>query len=83
MRETPMLEMETPPLMEARGLKKYFTTPLGVLHAVDDVSFRIAEAPWVWWESRGAASPPRGALCCVWWSPPGTMLLRARGSATI
>lgn len=28
-------------LLEARNLKKYFTTPNGILHAVDDVSFSI------------------------------------------
>ena len=30
------------PLMETRGLKKYFSTPKGPLHAVDDVSISIA-----------------------------------------
>lgn len=29
------------PLIEAKNLKKYFKTPAGILHAVDDVSFRI------------------------------------------
>ena len=29
------------PLLEVRHLKKYFTTPKGLLHAVDDVSFTI------------------------------------------
>lgn len=29
------------PLIETRGLKKYFHSPLGPLHAVDDVSFTI------------------------------------------
>ena len=28
-------------LIEVRNLKKYFDTPTGVLHAVDDVSFEI------------------------------------------
>ena len=31
------------PLLEVRHLKKYFTTPKGLLHAVDDVSFSIEE----------------------------------------
>ncbi len=31
------------PLIEARHLKKYFDTPAGALHAVDDISFRIGE----------------------------------------
>ncbi len=31
------------PLLEVRHLKKYFTTPKGLLHAVDDVSFTIEE----------------------------------------
>lgn len=30
-----------PPLIETRGLKKYFATPRGMLHAVDDVSVSI------------------------------------------
>ena len=29
------------PLIETRNLKKYFKTPAGLLHAVDDVSFQI------------------------------------------
>jgi len=31
------------PLLEVRNLKKYFETPRGLLHAVDDVSFDIEE----------------------------------------
>lgn len=30
-------------ILEVRGLKKYFPTPRGLLHAVDDVSFTIRE----------------------------------------
>jgi oligopeptide/dipeptide ABC transporter ATP-binding protein len=33
----------TAPIIEARNLKKYFDTPRGKLHAVDDVSFSIRE----------------------------------------
>lgn len=29
------------PILQVSGLKKYFNTPKGVLHAVDDVSFTI------------------------------------------
>lgn len=29
------------PLLEVKGLKKYFSTPRGMLHAVDDVTFTI------------------------------------------
>lgn len=29
-------------LVEAKHVKKYFKTPAGLLHAVDDVSFQIA-----------------------------------------
>ena len=29
------------PLLEVEHLKKYFSTPRGVVHAVDDVSFSI------------------------------------------
>ena len=31
------------PLIEVRNLKKYFNTPRGLLHAVDDVSFKLYE----------------------------------------
>ena len=31
------------PLLETRHLKKYFKTPSGMLHAVDDVSLSIEE----------------------------------------
>ena len=31
----------TNPLIEAKNLRKYFKTPGGVLHAVEDVSFQI------------------------------------------
>ena len=30
-------------ILEARNLKKYFKTPRGMLHAVDDVSFTIEQ----------------------------------------
>ena len=29
------------PLIEVKHLKKYFNTPKGTLHAVDDISFKI------------------------------------------
>ena len=29
------------PMIEVRHLKKYFDTPKGTLHAVDDVTFKI------------------------------------------
>ena len=32
-----------PPLIEVKNLKKYFETPRGMLHAVDDVSFSIEQ----------------------------------------
>ena len=31
------------PVIEVQNLKKYFTTPRGLLHAVDDVTFTIEE----------------------------------------
>lgn len=31
------------PMIEVQGLKKYFSTPKGMLHAVDDVSFTIEQ----------------------------------------
>lgn len=33
--------MSTQPLLDVRNLKKYFSTPRGMLHAVDDVTFTI------------------------------------------
>ena len=33
--------MSTQPLLEVKNLKKYFKTPRGMLHAVDDVTFTI------------------------------------------
>jgi peptide/nickel transport system ATP-binding protein len=35
--------MSENPLLEVRNLKKYFETPKGMLHAVDDVSFELYE----------------------------------------
>ncbi len=37
-----MSELENRPLVKAEHLKKYFKTPRGTLHAVDDVSFSVA-----------------------------------------
>jgi len=34
---------EKNPMLEVKKLKKYFNTPMGLLHAVDDVSFKIDE----------------------------------------
>ena len=36
-----MKEVNAPNLLEVKNLKKYFSTPHGLLHAVDDVSFGI------------------------------------------
>lgn len=33
--------MDQIPLIETRNLKKYFNTPNGILHAVDDINFKI------------------------------------------
>lgn len=33
--------MSTQPLLDVRNLRKYFKTPKGMLHAVDDVTFTI------------------------------------------
>lgn len=38
-----MSEKQARPLIEVKNLKKYFTTPAGSLHAVDDVTFDILE----------------------------------------
>jgi peptide/nickel transport system ATP-binding protein len=36
-----MMAGEKPELLRVEGVKKYFNTPYGVLHAVDDVSFTV------------------------------------------
>ena len=36
------------PLLTVKNLKKYFKTPRGMLHAVDDVSFTIDEGRTFW-----------------------------------
>ena len=33
--------MENKVLLEVKNLKKYFNTPKGLLHAVDDINFTI------------------------------------------
>lgn len=33
--------MDETPILEVRNLKKYFSVPAGILHAVDDISFKI------------------------------------------
>lgn len=33
--------MNNNPLIEVKNLRKYFPTPKGILHAVDDISFSI------------------------------------------
>lgn len=38
-----MSESNVKPLIQVKNLKKYFTTPAGYLHAVDDVTFDIPE----------------------------------------
>ena len=49
--------MSTQPLLEVKNLKKYFKTPRGMLHAVDDVTFTLE-------------SLRRAARSCVFWNPP-------------
>ena len=49
-------------IWKSEHLKKYFKTPRGMLHAVDDVNFHHRERArrWAWWASPAAASPPSG-----------------------
>lgn len=36
-------------ILEVKNLKKYFPTPRGMLHAVDDVSFQLRRGKhWAW-----------------------------------
>ena len=40
--------MENKVLLEVKNLKKYFNTPKGLLHAVDDINFTICEGKNTW-----------------------------------
>ena len=41
-----------------KNLKKYFKTPKGMLHAVDDVNISIEKAKlWAWWGIRARENP--------------------------
>ena len=66
------MAMSTEPLLEVKNLKKYFKTPKGMLHAVDDVTFthRQRARRWAWWASPAAANPPQAVRSCGCWSPP-------------
>ena len=50
-----MITPENDILLEVRELKKYFSTPKGMLHAVDNVSFTIP---------RGKTLGVVGESCC-------------------
>jgi len=52
--------MDTP-LLEVRHLKKYFDTPRGKLHAVDDLNFTIQKGQTLGMVGESAANPPRAA----------------------
>ncbi len=43
-----------------KNLKKYFNTPKGMLHAVDDVNISIEKKAklWAWWGNPAAENPP-------------------------
>ena len=58
-------------LLEVKGLKKYFSTPRGMLHAVDDVSFTLDKGKTlgVVGES-GCTNRPQAVRSCGCWSPP-------------
>ena len=41
MDETRENRIENTPILEVKNLKKYFSVPAGLVHAVDDISFSI------------------------------------------
>ena len=53
-------------LLEVKGLKKYFSTPRGMLHAVDDVNLTIEAGQPL----GAAANRPQAVRSCGCWSPP-------------
>ena len=62
--------METP-VLEVKHLKKYFKTPAGQLHAVDDVNFTIEKGHTlgVVGES-GCGKTTLGRTICAFWNLP-------------
>ena len=50
-------------LVEVKNLKKYFKTPRGLLHAVDDINFKIEKA------KRSASSVNPAAENPLWAAP--------------
>ena len=52
-------------LLEVKGLKKYFSTPRGMLHAVDDVSFTLDKG-----KTLGVVGESVCGKSCGCWSPP-------------
>jgi len=64
------------PLIETKNLKKYFNTPRGLLHAVDDVNIRIGEGETlgVVGESGCGKSVTQMSMVKLIQSPPGKIL---------
>ena len=67
-------------LLEVRHLKKYFHTPAGLLHAVDDVDFSIPKGKTMGVVESPAAENPRwDGLFSAWNLPqPGRSFLREK-----
>ena len=54
------------PLLEVKNLRKYFKTPKGMLHAVDDVTFTIEKGKTLGVVGESSAeSPPQAVRSCV------------------
>ena len=67
-------------LLEVRHLKKYFHTPAGLLHAVDDVDFSIPKGKTmgVVGESGCGKSTLGRSLLCLNLPQPGRSFLREK-----
>ena len=60
------------PVIEVKGLKKYFSTPRGLLHAVDDVTLSIEKGKTlgvVGESGCGKSTLGRTIICLLYTSP--------------
>ena len=67
------------PVIEVQNLKKYFPTPRGMLHAVDDVTFTIEKGKTLGVVASPAAASPRwdGPLSTCRRAPPARSFWKA------
>ena len=57
-------------LLEVKGLKKYFATPKGLLHAVDDINFTLEEGKTLGIVGESGAENPLWDVWSSTFSPP-------------